>query len=125
MRIYSNYSQIEANDIKKMAEEMGITPSSLQEYAVCLYVYRDLGNRNSDILALPNLIELMMAALNRLPSGSEFNIAQLFLPYTWTNLTPSTKRTLACKLKREIESNPSKYQIILQQRGETNRYRVK
>lgn len=108
-----------------MAAEIGMTPSSLQKYAVCLYVYRDLGNRNSNILALPSLIALMMAELNRLTSGSEFNITRLFPPYTWTNLTPSTKRTLACKLKRVIESNPSKYQIILQQRGKTNRYRVK
>lgn len=122
MRIYSNYTQKEANYIKKMAAEIGMTPSSFQKYATCLYLHRDPGDRSS-ILATPNLISLMLAELSKLPAKTEFICSALFPPETWANLSPSIKRTLAYRLSQEVDRNPLKYQIVLHKRGQPNRYK--
>ena len=121
MRIYSNYTDSEKNAITAEASSIGMTPSSFQKYCTMLYVNRDPNSR-SNVLSIPSLIKEMMTALSNLDKGTTFICSSLFAPEIWSNLSPSEKRTLAFKLRHEVD-NSSEYQIIGNKRGKINQYK--
>lgn len=99
-----NYSEAELKEITEAAEQIGMPVENFQKYCVLLYTRRDKSKRNAyGQPTLPTLINDMETALSRLQPGQTFIVSSLFNPKTWTNLSESDKRSLAFKLKADIE----------------------
>ena len=116
-RIYSNYTQAEYELIKSESEQLGLTPSAYQKYRTLLSLTKD----NST--PITNLIKKMELNLSSKHPGDVFIISTL-LPDDWVSLDRSKKYTLSKQLKKIVDKNPDKYEIISTIRN-VNHYKIK
>lgn len=116
-RIYSNYTEAEFELIKTESEKLGLTLSAYQKYRTLL----SLTKNNST--PITDLIKKMRINLSSKHSGDVFIISTL-LPDEWVSLDRSKKNTLSKQLKKIIDQNPDKYEII-STIGNINHYKIK
>ncbi|MBE5959506.1 MAG: DUF1413 domain-containing protein [Lachnospiraceae bacterium] len=123
MRIYSNYNDSDYEIILKEAEKLGFTPSSLQSYALMLFVMSNSENRkNRIIVAL--LQNKMLKELKIMKSNKSFMVSSFF-PEEWPHLSRGDKMTLAKTLTNYVDKHSSEFIIVKKEPGQPKVYQKK
>lgn len=123
-RVYSTYTNEQLKMLEAEAKQRNMSVSAYQRYLVLLAlpqiepVVHDLEQLSADMFITLNEIEKDQSK----ESYNPFIVSSLFSSDTWSELSPSEKRTLAMKLSHYVRKN-KKFEKIGVLSGKISQYK--